>query len=674
MTKQARIPRALTSNDVSRALRADGSTTASFGGSDPVGYDVFTTAAPQFPTEGNSYLVISSGCASEAFSPNEGNLSCELEGIKTTAGQDMVQLTVDTDVPEGAQCWMVDWKSFSEEYPEYVDSMYTDAFLIEVGSSDISEVDLIVTAPNNVAYDANGALININTTGALGMTASNAEGTTYDGATDLLTTRAPLPEGASTLRLIFTVLDLGDGNNDSAAFIDNVRFSTSPCDAPETQPAAKNWRPVITLQASSVTVEEGVRASLSGSYGDTDLGDTVTLTASAGTITQAGGWAWSWSFDTEDGPIQNQPITVTADDGKGGISASSFTLNILNAAPTATLTSSASSINEGGSVTVGFRDVFDPSAADMAAGLRYEFACGGELGPAAYETGGTNASTVCTFADNGTYTLHARVMDKDGGFTNYTSTVVVDNVAPAITSVMSPPEPLRIGTAAQVTAAFADPGVQDTHTCTFSWDDGTTSTVVASSSGGSGSCTAARTYTRAGVYSITVSVMDKDGGVLTARSDFVVVYDPDGGSVIGRGWILSPVGAYTLQPSATGKASIGFLSKYQRGTNIPTGETEFQFKVGDFNFRSGNYESLVVAGARAQYRGTGRINNEGEYGFIVTALDGQVNGGGGTDQMRIKIWNKQTGATVYDNRLGQPDDMDATQMQPLGGGSIVILK
>ena len=37
----------------------------------------------------------------------------------------------------------------------------------------------------------------------------------------------------------------------------------------------------------------------------------------------------------------------------------------------------------------------------------------------------------------------------------------------------------------------------------------------------------------------------------------------------------------------------------------PSGATEFQFQAGSFNFKSTSYEWLVVAGAKAQYKGAG---------------------------------------------------------------------
>ena len=92
---------------------------------------------------------------------------------------------------------------------------------------------------------------------------------------------------------------------------------------------------------------------------------------------------------------------------------------------------------------------------------------------------------------------------------------------------------------------------------------------------------------------------------------------------------------------------------------MPTGETEFQFKVANLNFHSSSYEWLVIAGARAQYKGTGTINGSGNYGFLLTAIDGQVNGGGGVDKFRMKIWDQSNGdVIVYDNQIGASDNAD----------------
>jgi hypothetical protein len=184
-----------------------------------------------------------------------------------------------------------------------------------------------------------------------------------------------------------------------------------------------------------------------------------------------------------------------------------------------------------------------------------------------------------------------------------------------------------------------------------------------------------RSFTTPGVYQVSLTVTNNCGGQGQATTigdlaAIVVVYDPSAGFVTGGGWIHSPAGAFAGNPSLTGKASFGFVSKYQNGASAPTGQTEFQFKAADLNFKSTSYDWLVVAGARAQYKGSGTINGAGSYRFILTAIDGQVNGGGGVDKFRIRIWSNAGGGLVYDNQLNAPDNADPTTA--LGGGSIVI--
>jgi hypothetical protein len=151
-----------------------------------------------------------------------------------------------------------------------------------------------------------------------------------------------------------------------------------------------------------------------------------------------------------------------------------------------------------------------------------------------------------------------------------------------------------------------------------------------------------------------VTVTDAGGLSASGRFEYVVVYDPSSGFVTGGGWIASPAGAYTANPALAGKASFGFVSKYKKGASVPTGETQFQFQVAGFGFHSSLYEWLVVAGAKAQYKGVGQVNGTGDYGFLLTATDGQQPGGGGVDRFRIKIWDRLNGdGVVYDNvRLG----------------------
>ena len=275
-----------------------------------------------------------------------------------------------------------------------------------------------------------------------------------------------------------------------------------------------------------------------------------------------------------------------------------------------------------------------------------------------------------TSVDDGSFTFTVRVTDDAGASDEQEVTVTVRNVAPTITSVTGPTGPIGLsgGSAtAHFSVSFTDPGTADTHFVEAACGDGiinSTAPLAAGVTSGEVDCT----YTEAGVYTVTLRVVDDDEGSDSETFQYVVVYDPGAGFVTGGGWITSPAGAYAADPTLTGKANFGFNAKYQHGATVPSGQTQFHFKAAGFNFHSTAYEWLVVAGARAQYKGTGTINGSGSYNFILTVIDGQRPGGGGVDRFRLKVWGP--GGVIYDNQMGDPDDAQASTA--LGGGSIVI--
>jgi PKD repeat protein len=189
------------------------------------------------------------------------------------------------------------------------------------------------------------------------------------------------------------------------------------------------------------------------------------------------------------------------------------------------------------------------------------------------------------------------------------------------------------------------------------------------------SVTGNHTYTATGVYTLVLTVTGSDGESDQAIFQFVVDYDPDGGFVTGAGQIDSPSNAYTADPQLTGRAHFGFTSKYKKGAATPTGHTDFRFQVAGLKFRGTEYQWLVVAGVKAQFKGTGTINGTGEFKFMLTAIDGDITGGGGLDKFRIKIWSEDVNdyeTVEYDNQLEDAEDADPTTV--ISKGSIVIHK
>ena len=272
--------------------------------------------------------------------------------------------------------------------------------------------------------------------------------------------------------------------------------------------------------------------------------------------------------------------------------------------------------------------------------------------------------------------MQAKVIDKDGGESSYQQQVTINNVAPSVGPIAAPLDPVAVGAPILTSADFTDPGTADTHVGTWDWGDGSPLQQATLNQGaGFGSASDNHIYSTPGIYTVKLTIRDDDGGFDTEQFQYVVVYDPDGGFVTGGGWIDSPAGSYRPDPSAIGRANFGFVSKYKNGATVPTGQTEFQFKAGNLNFHSSSYDWLVVSGARAQYKGTGTINGAGAYRFMLTVIDGAINGGGGVDKFRIRIWDNDSGTLVYDTHIESDDTSDTAEpTTPLQGGNIVIHK
>jgi PKD repeat protein len=284
---------------------------------------------------------------------------------------------------------------------------------------------------------------------------------------------------------------------------------------------------------------------------------------------------------------------------------------------------------------------------------------------------GTGVNPSHTYADNvaGGYTVTLTVRDAGGLVGTASAVAIIANVAPTVGPIAAPLDPVEVGLPVTATAGFTDPGTLDTHTGTIDWGDGTSSNAVVTETNGSGSASGSHEYAVAGVYTVTLTVTDKDGGTDQSAFEFVVVFDVVAGFVTGGGWIDSPLGAYAANPSFVGKATFGFVSRYHKGATVPSGNLAFNFRIAGLQFHSTSHDWLVVSGSKVRFKGSGTINGAGDFAFLVSAVDGDVSGDE-PDTFRIKIWDKDTGIVVYDSDMGRGDGAAATTV--LGGGSIVI--
>jgi hypothetical protein len=182
-----------------------------------------------FPTNGSSYTILTTG--NSAFAPN-GNTSSGSSSSNGAPGtgalvgaNDYTILSVPVTATQNARCVGFDFRFLSEEFPEYVGQKYNDTFLAELDSRTWAVSGQAVTSQTDFAAGT-GDQISVNQSGPSAMSAANAAGTTYDGATPALIARKYVTPGTHTI--IFSIFDVGDSALDSAAFIDNLRVTDDP--------------------------------------------------------------------------------------------------------------------------------------------------------------------------------------------------------------------------------------------------------------------------------------------------------------------------------------------------------------------------------------------------------------------------------------------------------------
>ncbi len=285
---------------------------------------------------------------------------------------------------------------------------------------------------------------------------------------------------------------------------------------------ATNQPPVVAADHPAVAVNEGTAAANTGTFSDPD-GNAVTLTASSGTLTKSGTstGTWSWfSPASDEGALANQTITITAADGAGGTSTTSFPVTVAGAVPIAAISPPGSTGPEGTAVHLA-GSATSPSAADNAVGFTYGWSV--TKNRAAYKSG-TGAHWQFTPDDEGTFVVTMKATD-DGGMSDTASvTVTGTNVSPsaditgvttAVPLVITPQETINFS------GSFTDPGALDSHTSKWNFGDSITSSASHGPSG-SGTLSASHAYGAPGTYHVSLTVTDDDGGVAVATTTVVV--------------------------------------------------------------------------------------------------------------------------------------------------------
>jgi PKD repeat protein len=274
-----------------------------------------------------------------------------------------------------------------------------------------------------------------------------------------------------------------------------------------------------------------------------DSGSWIGASASDGAFDEP---AESFTFTTSTLSTGVHTICARATNSEGNIGTSSCdTLTIGDNVPPVANAGPNQIVNEG--ATVSFSGA---GSTDNVGIVTYEWDFDASDGVTFTDATGVSASH--EYGDNGAYTVTLRCIDAAGNFDTDTLTVTVSNVAPSVNAGAN--QAINEGASASMTGTFTDPGWLDTHTATINWGEGTVEAGLVSEENvkpdSTGTVSKTHTYGDNGVFTVTLTVCDDDGGcssdTLTVTvSNLAPTVDPLSSVTISEGQSASFIGHAT---------------------------------------------------------------------------------------------------------------------------------
>lgn len=290
-------------------------------------------------------------------------------------------------------------------------------------------------------------------------------------------------------------------------------------------------------------------------------------------------------------------------------------------------------VNEGSKLTFDGSNSYDPDGTIVL----YEW----DLDSDGQYDDATGVAPYTNFEIDGTFTIGLKVTDNDGEEGFDTSTVIVNNVAPTV-SINNDSSAVSEGDPINFIGDFTDPGkLHESYTTEWDFGDGKTST---------GTLNPTHVYGDDGVFTVTLTVTDNDGGVGTDTIDVQV--NNVAPTVNCESYLVD------------NENTIRFLLPHKPvgvvGSFTDPGWLDTHTATWDFGFTAHG----ILTEENEQPDSTGTITSEmwviydepGIYPVTLKVIDD--NGGVGTDTKTLNILSSEEAIPIIDDYIQDlPDDV-----------------
>ena len=192
--------------------------------------------------------------------------------------------------------------------------------------------------------------------------------------------------------------------------------------------------PTVTVDHPTWTATESATPTMTGTFSDPN-GDTVTLSATPGTVSPASGKSGTWTWTGTAGEEGSQHVVITADDGHGGVASAAFDFTITDVTPKASIgaySTSAAIVTVPQEALTFEGSYSDPNSPDSHTAT-WDFGDG--TPPVTVPAPSTSFQATHVYTNAGMYTVRLKVADDDGMTDETSYPVTIETTPQALNAI-----------------------------------------------------------------------------------------------------------------------------------------------------------------------------------------------------------------------------------------------